>query len=156
MNHTKFHNQCAWIPKYMNRGYPRVYTNPKIKRFWRKDDLSHKMRGMRVPWWRFMNDVTLLGQKSKSPSWLILAFMEKREGDEQEWWKEGRRRRMRRGNEKWRVCVLERKKKRDGKGKVVDWYVDERKWERGGEIRGGWERKSGVTIKLQTSSNFKL
>ena len=44
MNQTKFHNQCAGIPKYMNRGYPRVHTNPKSKRFWGKDDLSHKMR----------------------------------------------------------------------------------------------------------------
>ena len=26
---------------------------------------------------------------------------------------------------KW--CVVERKKKRDGVGKVLDWYVDERK-----------------------------
>ena len=36
---------------------------------------------------------------------------------------------MRRGNEKGecRVCVVERKKKRDGEGKVVDWCVDERK-----------------------------
>ena len=32
---------------------------------------------------------------------------------------------MRRGNEKLRVCVVERKKKRDEEGKVVDWCVDE-------------------------------
>ena len=25
------------------------------------------------------------------------------------------------------VCIVERKKKRDGEGKVVDWCVDERK-----------------------------
>ena len=34
---------------------------------------------------------------------------------------------MRRGNEKWRVCVVEKKKNRDGEGKFVDWCVDERK-----------------------------
>ena len=34
------------------------------------------------------------------------------------------------------MCVVERKKKRDGERKVVDWCVDERKWERG-EIGGG-------------------
>ena len=34
---------------------------------------------------------------------------------------------MRRGNEKGRVCVVERKKKRDGEGKVMDLCVDERK-----------------------------
>ena len=28
--------------------------------------------------------------------------------------------------------IMERKKKRDGEGKVVDWCVDERKWEREG------------------------
>ena len=49
MNQTKFHNQYARIPKYMNRGYPSVHTNLKSKRFLEKYDLSHKMRGMRVP-----------------------------------------------------------------------------------------------------------
>ena len=49
MNNTTFHNQCARITKYMIRGYPRVHTNPKSKRSLGKDDLSHKMRGMRVP-----------------------------------------------------------------------------------------------------------
>ena len=49
MNQNKFHNQCAGIPKYMIRGYPRVHTNPKSKKFLGKDDQSHKMRGMRVP-----------------------------------------------------------------------------------------------------------
>ena len=59
MNDTKFHNQCARIPKYMIRRYPRPHTNPKSKNFLGKDDLSHKMRGMRVPLWRFLTDVTL-------------------------------------------------------------------------------------------------
>ena len=49
MNQDKFLNQCACIPKYMIRGYPRVYTNPKSKRFFGKDDLSQRMRGFRVP-----------------------------------------------------------------------------------------------------------
>ena len=49
MNQNKFHNQCARISKYMNRGYPMVHKNLKSNRFWGKDDLSHKMRGMRVP-----------------------------------------------------------------------------------------------------------
>ena len=49
MDQTKFHNQCAQIPKYMSRGYPRVHTFPKSKIFLEKDDLSHKMRGIRVP-----------------------------------------------------------------------------------------------------------
>ena len=48
MNQKKFHNQCAGIPKYMIRGYPRVHTNPKSKSFFMKDDLSHKMREIRV------------------------------------------------------------------------------------------------------------
>ena len=37
---------------------------------------------------------------------------------------------MRREMEKWCMCVLERKEKGDGEGKVVDWCVDEKKRER--------------------------
>ena len=47
----------------MIRGYPRVHSNPKSKRFLGKDDLPHQMRGISVPSWRFLTDVTLLGPK---------------------------------------------------------------------------------------------
>ena len=49
MNQTHIHNPIERIPNYMIRGYPRVHTNPKSKIFLGIDDLSHKMRGMRVP-----------------------------------------------------------------------------------------------------------
>ena len=42
--------------------------NTKSKRIFGKDDRSHKMRGMRVSRWRFLTDLTLLGQNLKSPS----------------------------------------------------------------------------------------
>ena len=48
------------------------------------------MRGMRVPWWRFLIDVILFWENSKSPSWLLVALRENREGNKEEWWKEGR------------------------------------------------------------------
>ena len=44
MNQTKFHNQCACIPKYMIRGYPTVHTNPKSKRCLGMDDISQNER----------------------------------------------------------------------------------------------------------------
>ena len=52
----------------MIRGYARVHTNPKSKRFLGNDDLSHKMRGIRVYGWRFLADVIFLEKKLKSPS----------------------------------------------------------------------------------------
>ena len=40
--------------------------------------------------------------------------------------------------EKWWVCVVEKKLKRDGGGGVFDWCVDERKWKREGN---SWRRR---------------
>ena len=48
--------------------------------------------------WRFLTDVILLEKKLKSPSWLLLALIEKREGNEDVWWKDGRGGRMMREN----------------------------------------------------------
>ena len=67
MNQTTIHNQCTLIPKYMIRCYPKVHTNDQSERFLGKDDLSHKMRGMCAPRWRFLAYVILLEQNLKSP-----------------------------------------------------------------------------------------
>ena len=53
------------------------------------------------------------------------------------------------------MCVVERKKKRDGEGKVVDWRVDERKLER----RGGgnsWRMREKEWGNNKTSKILKF
>ena len=131
----------------MIRGYPGVHKNPKSKIFLGKDDLSQKMRGMRVPWWRFLTDVTLLGKNLNSPSWLLLPLREKR--NEEERWKEGRRRRMRRGNGEMKCVCCGEEEEEGWRGESCGLVCG---WEKikGGGISGGWERKN------KEQENFKL
>ena len=141
MSQTKLQKRCMnhlniWLEAIL--GFTHIL---RARNFW-KDDLSHKMREMRVPWWRFLTNVILLGKFSQSPSWLRLALRKKERRECRGMVERGKREENEKGEWRHYGCVWWIGNGEGRKGKVVDGFVEggEKMGESKREIHKIWER----------------